>query len=220
MAREPISPPPVRRWAANYLPAYLSNGLLGIRAGSIPLVPAGDNPVIDGLLHFEPPGGLTTCGAAYHTEVEGREADYRGQVMWDIEAFAHPPLLLTQPDAARALLRYRTRHLDGAELNAALNGYAGLQFPWASSPLEGEEAIPTDAPLVTVEEHVNQAIANAFARQAQVTGDSDFFAGVRLAGPAGLDREPRRVHLTRLTRASTRSGRPRAARPRSTTTPT
>lgn len=423
MAAPPISPPPVRRWDPSYIPAYLSNGLLGIRAGSIPLVegvtivsglaslhpdegvqgfargpypfagditigglslrqapsevhfkeqrydfncgeltsrfdfkgrgatasvtvvsycsrsqptcavqevriqvdgpvelglttmldtegvagrellreqrvPAGGNPVIDGVLHFEPPGGLTTCGAAYHTELEGAEpgaaektisdsivsgalathyriqarpgreyalhqlaslissdfaedphreatrlattaalrgfttlqaenrrawgalwrgrplligagekwqsaADaayyylhasahssslfstamfglaywpnyhyYRGQVMWDIEAFAHPALVLTQPQTSQALLRFRTRHLDSAALNAALNGYEGLQFPWAASLLEGEEAIRTDAPLVTVEQHVNQAVPRAFARQAEVTGDA------------------------------------------------
>ena len=33
---------------------------------------------------------------------------YRGHVMWDIETFAVPPLLLTDPDAARALLDYRS----------------------------------------------------------------------------------------------------------------
>ena len=31
---------------------------------------------------------------------------YRGHVMWDIEAFALPPLLLTDPDAARSLLDF------------------------------------------------------------------------------------------------------------------
>jgi protein-glucosylgalactosylhydroxylysine glucosidase len=33
---DPISPPPVTEWQAQYLPAYLSNGLLGLRVGHIP----------------------------------------------------------------------------------------------------------------------------------------------------------------------------------------
>ena len=32
----PISPPPVTEWRPEYLPAYLSNGLLGLRVGHIP----------------------------------------------------------------------------------------------------------------------------------------------------------------------------------------
>ena len=34
----PLSPPPLRRPKPEYLPAYLSNGFLGVRVGTIPLV--------------------------------------------------------------------------------------------------------------------------------------------------------------------------------------
>src|SRR5689334_11619884 len=34
---------------------------------------------------------------------------YYGHVMWDVETFSVPPLLLSQPQAARALLDYRSR---------------------------------------------------------------------------------------------------------------
>jgi protein-glucosylgalactosylhydroxylysine glucosidase len=34
----PISPPPVTEWRTGFLPAYLSNGLLGLRVGHIPLL--------------------------------------------------------------------------------------------------------------------------------------------------------------------------------------
>ena len=47
---------------------------------------------------------------------------YRGHVMWDIDAFAVPPLLLTDPGAAQALLRFRTARLDAARQNAAMAG--------------------------------------------------------------------------------------------------
>jgi hypothetical protein len=99
---------------------------------------------------------------------------YRGQVMWDIESFAFPPMLLTDPRAADSLLYYRTARLDAARRNAALNGYRGLQFPWASGPLHGEEMIRVSAPLITLEQHVGLSVALAFAQYAHATGDDDF----------------------------------------------
>jgi protein-glucosylgalactosylhydroxylysine glucosidase len=99
---------------------------------------------------------------------------YRGQVMWDIEAFGHPPLALTDPMAGAAVLDFRTRNLDKAEDHAALHGMVGLQFPWAAGPLHGEEALRTDTTVVNVEEHVNMAVARAFALQAHLSGDPEF----------------------------------------------
>ena len=99
---------------------------------------------------------------------------YRGQVMWDIEAFGFPPLLLTAPRVAEALLRYRRDHLTAAMHNAAMNGYRGLQFPWASGPRHGDEAIRTDAPIVLFEQHVGLSVALAFARYVHATGDEDY----------------------------------------------
>lgn len=107
---------------------------------------------------------------------------YRGQVMWDIEAFAHLPLALTQPETAEALLDYRFDHLEMARHNAAMNGYAGAQFPWASTPMTGDEGIRTSAPLVLFEQHVGLAVALAFARQVHITGDDDYLH--RVAWPA------------------------------------
>lgn len=106
---------------------------------------------------------------------------YRGQVMWDIEFFAHPVLLLTQPHTAEALLEYRYLHLDAAERNAAMNGHHGGEFPWASTPMHGEEGLRTSAPLVLFEQHVSLCIALAFARQVHVTADDDYL--VRRAWP-------------------------------------
>jgi protein-glucosylgalactosylhydroxylysine glucosidase len=54
---------------------------------------------------------------------------YRGHVMWDIEAFALPPLLVTDPHTARSLLEFRAERLQAACANAELMGYRGAQFP-------------------------------------------------------------------------------------------
>ena len=67
---------------------------------------------------------------------------YYGHVMWDIETFCVPPLILVQPDAARSLLAFRTQAIDAARNNAKLHGRRGLQFPWESGPLNGDEASP------------------------------------------------------------------------------
>ena len=99
---------------------------------------------------------------------------YRGQVMWDIESFVFPALVLTDPHAADGLLSYRSDRLEGARRNAALNGYRGLQFPWASGPRDGNEMIRVSAPLVTLEQHISLSVALAFARYVHATGDEDF----------------------------------------------
>jgi protein-glucosylgalactosylhydroxylysine glucosidase len=99
---------------------------------------------------------------------------YRGHVMWDVEAFAHPVFLLTAPSIAEALLAYRFERMPAARRNATMNGYQGLQFPWASSPAHGEEVIRLSRPDVVFEQHVNLVVAHAFARHWQATGDDDF----------------------------------------------
>jgi trehalose/maltose hydrolase-like predicted phosphorylase len=99
---------------------------------------------------------------------------YRGHVMWDIEAFALPVFVFTAPDVAHSLLDYRLEHLTAARRNAAMNGYAGLQFPWASSPVHGEEVIRLSKPQVIFEQHVSPVIARAFAQFCHATGSDRF----------------------------------------------
>lgn len=99
---------------------------------------------------------------------------YFGHVMWDIEAFAVPPLCVLQPAAAQNLLEYRVRNLAGAERNARGFGRRGLQFPWESAPGAGEEAAPLPGTAAWHEDHVSLDIARAFAMYADVSGDQEF----------------------------------------------
>lgn len=99
---------------------------------------------------------------------------YYGHVMWDIEAFAIPPLLLTQPYAARAMLDYRSRSVPAARANAQINGYRGVQFPWESNLTRGEEETPLPGTGAWYEQHVNVGVAHAFAQYAYATGDARF----------------------------------------------
>lgn len=99
---------------------------------------------------------------------------YYGHVMWDIEAFAVPPLSLFQPHAAEALLAYRADHLEGARRNARLYGRRGLQFPWESGPRTGDEVAPLPGKAAWHEDHVSLDVARAFAFHAWATGDPEF----------------------------------------------
>ena len=99
---------------------------------------------------------------------------YYGHVMWDIDMFCVPPLLLMQPDAARSLLDYRTTTLDSAQNNAKLHGRRGLQFTWESGPVNGDEASPGSGEASWYEDHVSLYIAWAFAQFNHATGDGRF----------------------------------------------
>lgn len=99
---------------------------------------------------------------------------YYGHVMWDIESFSVPPLMLLQPEAATALLQYRVRCLQGARSNAQCMGRRGIQFPWESAPASGEEAAPSPGTAAWHEDHVSLDVALAFARYAHITGDGNF----------------------------------------------
>lgn len=101
---------------------------------------------------------------------------YYGHVMWDVEFFGVPPLLLLQPDAARAVLEFRTQTVDAARSNAKLNGRKGLQFPWEAGMLHGEEASPGAGHASWHEDHVSLDVAWALAQYGHATGDAAFVA--------------------------------------------
>jgi hypothetical protein len=111
------------------------------------------------------------CGPACFGLGEGR--NYWGNVFWDAEIYMLPPLLLTDPEAARAMLDYRSRMLPAARNNAALHGYSGAQFPWQSSGHGGENVVCW-ACGVFAEQHISLDVAFAFAQYAHGTGDEQF----------------------------------------------
>jgi trehalose/maltose hydrolase-like predicted phosphorylase len=98
---------------------------------------------------------------------------YQGHIFWDAETFLFPPLLLTAPRTARAMLDYRSQRLPSARNNAALQGYDGILFPWESS-LYGDEVTPYQSASGWQEQHVNMAVAVAFAQYVYATGDTMF----------------------------------------------
>jgi trehalose/maltose hydrolase-like predicted phosphorylase len=120
--------------------------------------------------HSSSPSSTSMFGLSYWPDYHY----YRGHVMWDIEAFALPPLLLTDPGAARALLDYRADRLPAARANAQMAGYRGAQYPWESSPRFGIEAAPAEGAASGREHHVALDVAHAFARFVHATGDLEY----------------------------------------------
>ena len=82
-----------------------------------------------------------------------------------------PPLVLTNPEAARSLLDYRAERLQAARHNASMSGYKGAQFPWESSPRYGEESAPGEGAASAHEHHVSMDVAVAFSQFLHATHD-------------------------------------------------
>ena len=109
--------------------------------------------------------------------------DYHGHVFWDTEIYLLPFYTLTWPEAARALLMYRFRTIDGARAKAAGMGWRGAMYAWESADT-GAEATPEqvvgpDGRIVDIlcgkqEQHITADIAYAVWQYWQATGDEGF----------------------------------------------
>jgi protein-glucosylgalactosylhydroxylysine glucosidase len=133
-------------------------------------------------VHASAPSSTSMFGLAQFNDYHY----YYGHVMWDIETFCLPPLLMLQPEAARSMLEYRMACLPAARTNAKLNGRQGVQFPWESGPERGEESSPGAGKASWYEDHVTPDVAYAFALGAHMTGDRRLIedAGEVLGGVA------------------------------------
>jgi trehalose/maltose hydrolase-like predicted phosphorylase len=105
-----------------------------------------------------PPMGLSSTG-------------YNGHVFWDMELWMMPPLLVMNPELARAALDYRFDRLGKARQKAENFGYKGAMFPWESDA-SGEEATPAWALTGTFEQHITADIGIAAWNYYRVTGDT------------------------------------------------
>ena len=123
--------------------------------------------------------------------------DYHGHVFWDTEIYLLPFYTLTWPQAARALLMYRFRTLDGARAKAAAMGWRGAMYAWESADT-GAEATPervvcANGRIVEVlcgkqEQHITADVAYAVWQYWETTRDEQFFldAGAEILLETGL----------------------------------
>lgn len=97
---------------------------------------------------------------------------YEGHYFWDTEIYMFPFFLLTEPQLAKNLLRFRHGLLDSARGNARSLGHKkGALFPWRT--ITGSEC-SAFFPAGTAQYHINADIAYSFIKYYLVTEDIDF----------------------------------------------
>ena len=111
---------------------------------------------------------------------------YKGHSFWDTEIFILPYFVLTRPEDARNLLKYRWMGLYGARKKAAENGFEGAMYPWEAAwfddgevtPLWGAADIVTgeQIPILTglIEQHITADVAFGVDLYFAATGDQAF----------------------------------------------
>lgn len=107
---------------------------------------------------------------------------YKGAVFWDTEMFMLDFFLMTAPEVARKLIKYRIDTLDGAKSKAKTYGYQGAFYAWESQE-GGFDAcsdynvtdVFTKRPLRTFfkdkQVHISAAIVFGIARYIEWTDD-------------------------------------------------
>lgn len=108
---------------------------------------------------------------------------YKGAVFWDTEMFMLDFFLMTDPDVAKTLIKYRIDSLEGAKEKAASYGYQGAFYPWESQE-RGFDAcsdynvtdVFTKRPMRTFfrdkQVHISSAIVYGIAKYMEWTGDT------------------------------------------------
>jgi trehalose/maltose hydrolase-like predicted phosphorylase len=85
-------------------------------------------------------------------------SDYAGHAFWDMDSWDLPAVVSADPEAARAMVRYRARGLEAAEHKAASFGLQGAMFPWEAG-LDGSEVTPAEAATGWAEQHIVPDVA-------------------------------------------------------------
>ncbi|NXH41037.1 PGGHG glucosidase, partial [Dicaeum eximium] len=160
----------VRAWAALRRdcsveldgPLALRQALHGCLYYLLSAIPPRDSPRVP--FHGISPGGLSNGT---------RGEDYWGHVFWDQDTWMFPNILLLYPEAARAILQYRIRTLEGARRNAQEQGYEGAKFPWESAAT-GREVCPEEI-YGAQEIHVTGDVLMAFEQYYCTTQDQQLF---------------------------------------------
>ncbi|THB65341.1 MAG: glycoside hydrolase family 65 protein, partial [Spirochaetaceae bacterium] len=114
---------------------------------------------------------LQAAGRDGHTNLGAKGLTgegYDGHYFWDTEIYALPFFTYSQPDIARALLKYRIHTLDRARARARELSHKGALFPWRT--INGDEA-SAYFPAGTAQYHINADIVFALQKYVEVTGD-------------------------------------------------
>lgn len=107
---------------------------------------------------------------------------YKGAVFWDTEMFILDFFLMTEPEVAKKLMKYRIDTLEGAKEKARSYGYSGAFYAWESQE-GGYDAcsdynvtdVFTGRPMRTFfkdkQIHISAAVVYGIGRYVELTGD-------------------------------------------------
>lgn len=98
---------------------------------------------------------------------------YSGLVWWDCEVYQSPIFYATMPEAAKNLLIYRYRCLDGARTNAVNEGYKGARYPF-NSAIDGTECCWPVPRHPYMQIHIVSDVAWSINNYYNCTADDDF----------------------------------------------
>ncbi|MGB7189204.1 MAG: hypothetical protein WBD10_03650 [Acidobacteriaceae bacterium] len=99
-------------------------------------------------------------------------SDYAGHIFWDMDSWDLPAVMLTDPEAARAMVLYRARGLATAEHRAAGFGMVGAFYPWEAG-LDGSDQTPSEAETGWAEQHIVPDVAVGAWEYYEATGDRE-----------------------------------------------
>lgn len=94
---------------------------------------------------------------------------YKGCYFWDTDLFMMPFYLLTHPEAAQSLERYRVNSLDAARAHAKKMNGAGARYPWMASFDGSEQCESWD--IGASELHITADVVFALEQYLQISGD-------------------------------------------------
>lgn len=97
---------------------------------------------------------------------------YYGRYFWDTEIYLLPFFLYTNPQAAKKLLLYRYKTLDGARKNAQRYHCRGARFPWQSASTGEEQCSLWE--YGDNEVHVTADVVYGLWHYYKATGDEQF----------------------------------------------
>ncbi len=95
-----------------------------------------------------------------------------GSCFWDTEIFIMPFFIYSDPDTAKALIKYRYFTLPEARKKAKALWFKGAMFPWMSSYPGKEQADYWEYANIAV--HIVSDVAYGVVNYYRVTGDMDF----------------------------------------------
>lgn len=110
---------------------------------------------------------------------------YRGHIFWD-ELFLVPYYAANDPEAAKAIIKYRIKRLDAAKENAKLQREHGAMYPWQSATTGDEQAQFIHFNLMSntwypdnsrLQRHVSLAIIYDLWSYTHITGNDDLLVG-------------------------------------------